>query len=87
MELKLFQTKVVIYSDSQRAIHLCKNPVFHERSKHIQVKFHFIRDMITHKVIKLEKIPTELNPLDMGTKVLAVSKFNICNSLLNISSG
>ena len=87
MELKLLQSEVVIYSDSQSAIHLCKNPVFHERSKHIQVKFHFIRDMINKKVFRLEKIPTELNPSDMGTKVLPVSKFNICKSLLNIGSG
>ena len=86
MELTLLQTEVVIYSDSQSAIHLCKNPVFHERSKHIQVKFHFIRDMINQKVFRLEKIPTELNPSDMGTKVLPVSKFNICKSLLNIGS-
>ena len=78
---------MVIYSDNQSAIHLCKNPVFHERSKHIQVKYHFIRDMVAQKVFKLEKVPTELNPSDMGTKVLPVSKFNVCKNLLNIGTG
>ena len=87
MELKLMQQEVVIYSDSQSAIHLCKNPVFHERSKHIQVKYHFIRDMVAQKVFKLEKVPTELNLSDMGTKVLPVSKFNVCKNLLNIGTG
>ena len=87
MELKLMQQEVVVYSDSQSAIHLCKNPVFHERSKHIQVKYHFIRDMVAQKVFKLEKVPTELNPSDMGTKVLPVSKFNVCKNLLNIGTG
>ena len=87
MELKLMQQEVVIYLDSQSAIHLCKNPVFHERSKHIQVKYHFIRDMVAQKVFKLEKVPTELNLSEMGTKVLPVSKFNVCKNLLNIGTG
>ena len=77
---------VILYSDSQSAIHLCKNPVFHERSKHIQVKYHFIKDMIAQDVFKLKKIPTEFNPSDMGTKILPLSKFNIYKSLLNIDS-
>ena len=87
IELKVLEHEVVIYSDSQSAIHLCKNPVFHERSKHIQVKYHFIRDMISQQMFKLEKIPTEFNPSDMGTKILPMSKFNMCKSLLNVNVG
>ena len=86
-ELKVLEHEVVIYSDSQSAIHLYKNPVFHERSKHIQVKYHFIRDMISQQMFKLEKIPTKFNSSDMGTKILPVSKFFICKSLLNIDAG
>ena len=86
-ELQVLRQDVILYSDSQSAIHLCKNPVFHERSKHIQVKYHFIRDMIAQDVFKLKKIPTEFNPSDMGTKILPLSKFNTCKSLLNIDSG
>ena len=43
--------------------------------------------MISQQMFKLEKIPTEFNLSDMGTKVLPVSKFNICKSLLNIDAG
>ena len=86
-ELQVLRQDVILYSDSQSAIHLCKNPVFHERSKHIQVKYHFIRDMIAQDVFKLKKIPTEFNPSDMGTKILPLSKFNTCKSLLNIDYG
>ena len=43
--------------------------------------------MISQDVFKLKKIPTELNPSDMGTKILPLSKFNTCKSLLNIDSG
>ncbi|XP_048317899.2 secreted RxLR effector protein 161-like [Ziziphus jujuba] len=86
IELKALNQEVVLYSDSQSAIHLCKNLVFHERSKHIQVRYHFIRDMTAQQVIKLKKIPTELNPSDMGTKVLIVSKFNTCKNLLQVGA-
>ena len=46
-ELKVLEHEVMIYSDNQIVIHLCKNPVFHEKSKHIQVKYHFSKDMIS----------------------------------------
>lgn len=45
-ELKLLEQVVKIYFDSQSSIYLCKTPVFHERSKHINVKYHFIRDVV-----------------------------------------
>lgn len=87
MELQILKQEVTVYSDSQNAIHLCKNPVFYERSKHIQVKYYFIRDKISQEVFKLEKIPTEFNPSDIGTKIMPLSKFNTCKSLLNIKAG
>lgn len=66
LELKVLNQEVVLYSDSQSVIHLCKNPVFHKRSKHIQVIYHFIRDLIAKNIFKLYKIPTKFNPSDMG---------------------
>ena len=86
-ELCVLQQDVIIYSDSQSVIHLSKNPFFHERSKHIQVKYHFIREMVAQGSFKLEKIPTELNPSDMGTKILQIGKFTVCKNLLNIGTG
>ena len=52
-ELKLMNGVTTIYSDSQSAIHLCRNPVFHDRTKHVEVKYHFIRDKIAQKVIDI----------------------------------
>lgn len=86
-ELKVLQQEVAVYSDSQSVLHLRKNPVFHEWSKHISVKYQFIRDVVSQGVIKLEKISTQYNLVDMGTKVLSVSKFNVCKNLLNIGVG
>lgn len=48
--------KVTIFFDSQSSIHLCKNPVHHERSKHIDIKLFWIRDKIEERTIDLEKV-------------------------------
>ena len=45
-ELGLKQEKYVVYNDSQSAIHLSKNSTFHLRSKHIDVRYHWIRDVL-----------------------------------------
>eukprot|EP00253_Pinus_taeda_P011320 PITA_11320 len=59
-----------LYSDSQSAIHLAKNSAFHSRTKHIQLKYHFIRSVLEDGELKLEKIHTSQNPADMLTKVV-----------------
>ncbi|MBE3102866.1 MAG: Ty1/Copia family ribonuclease HI [Bacilli bacterium] len=56
--------------DNKSAISLAKNPVFHERSKHIELKYHFIRDCVETKKIELEFVATELQLADMLTKPL-----------------
>lgn len=81
-----FIKEVVLYSDSQSAIPLSRNPVLHNRSKHIDVRFHFIRDIISQGVVKLEKISTNFNPADAGTKVLPLNKFLDCLNMLNITA-
>ena len=83
-ELKQIKGRVTVYSDSQSSIHLCKNPVYHEKSKHIDIRLYWIREKIEEGVIKLEKVRSEDNPADAGTKVLTVSKFRHCLDLLNL---
>eukprot|EP00253_Pinus_taeda_P027936 PITA_27936 len=58
-----------LYSDSQSAIHLSKNLAFHSKTKHIQLKYHFIRSVLEDGELKLEKIHTIQNPADMLKKV------------------
>ncbi|KAL7150257.1 hypothetical protein ABFS83_05G099600 [Erythranthe nasuta] len=85
-EIGFLKGKVVVFSDSQSGIQLCKNPVFHDRTKHIEIKYHFIRKVVGKGEIDLEKIPSEFNPVDMGTKCLPVEKLRSCLRILNIVS-
>ena len=64
----------VIYCDNQSCIKLTKNPVFHDRSKHIGIKYHFIKDYVQKGVVKLEYIPTDEQVADILTKALPRGK-------------
>lgn len=86
MEFGYDQKTVEIHCDSQSAIALSKNNVHHERTKHIDVKYHYIRDVISDGVVEVVKISTLKNPADIFTKVLAVSKFQAALNLLQIKS-
>ena len=59
---------VSIGVDNQSAINLAKNPINHQRSKHIDVRYHFIRDEIQKGFISLFYVPSNENVADMFTK-------------------
>lgn len=73
-----------LHCDSQSAIQLAHNPVFHAKTKHIDVKYHFIREVIDDKLVKLVKIPTDDNPADLLTKGLPGERFAHCRHLMGI---
>lgn len=55
--------------------------VFHERSNHVDVRMHFVRDVVQGETIKVEKIDTKNNPSDMLAKAVPRTKFIHCISL------
>ncbi|CAM8881217.1 unnamed protein product [Rhodiola kirilowii] len=72
--------------DSQSAVYLCKDPVYHERTKHIDVRYHFIRDKIENGSVIVSKIAGEFNPADFGTKIVPSQKFEFCRGFLHIEA-
>ena len=65
----------VIYCDNQSCIKLSVNLVFHDRSKHIDIWYHHIRDCVQRKIMLLSYIPTEDQDADILIKVLTRRKF------------
>ena len=64
----------VIYYDNQSCIKLTENPVFHDRSKHIEIRYHFIRDCVQKGAVKLEYISTYEQVVDILAKSLPRGK-------------
>lgn len=83
-ELGMQVKESTVYCDSQSAIHLTRNPMYHERTKHIDVRMHFIRDVVALGTVMVKKIPTADNPADMMTKLVATSKFRQCLNLIRV---
>ncbi|GJV23962.1 hypothetical protein Tco_1376657 [Tanacetum coccineum] len=77
------QDQATVFCDSMSAICLAKDQVYHDRTKHIDVHYHFIH---TERRIKVKKISTEDNPADVFTKPVPLSKFCHCLDLLNIDN-
>ena len=67
-----------LYSDIHISIHLTNKSVFHSKTKHIQLKYHFIRSVLDEELLKLEKIHTRQNPADMLTKGVTREKLSSC---------
>ncbi|KAK9200159.1 hypothetical protein WN944_015355 [Citrus x changshan-huyou] len=81
-ELGFKQEGVIVGCDSLSVIQLSKNPKYHERTKHIDVRMHFIRDEISKGVVNVVKVPSEVNPADMLTKPLpSISEGRCLNRL------
>ena len=83
-ELWLDHKTVQVFCDNQSALQLIKNPVFHERTKHIDVKLQFIREEAAKGTISMSKIHTDMNPADALTKVLPTAKFEFCVNLMGV---
>lgn len=75
---------VTLFMDNQSAIRLVKNPEFHKRSKHIDIRYHFIREKYEENLFKLEYISTNNMLADIFTKALPAPKFNEMVKKLNI---
>jgi hypothetical protein len=82
----LVQQAVRLDCDSQSAIFLAKNPAYHSKTKHIDVQYHFVRDMVEEKKVLLEKVDTLKNVADSLTKSVSTEKFSWCRVTMGIAA-
>ncbi|KAH9679295.1 retrovirus-related pol polyprotein from transposon TNT 1-94-like protein [Citrus sinensis] len=73
-DLGVIQENITVFCDNQSAIFLAKNQTYHTRTKHIDVKYHYVRDIIESGVVLLRKIDTKDNPSDMLTKLTTANE-------------
>ena len=76
----------MIYCNNQSAIVLTKNPQFHARTKHIEIQFHFIREVVEDGQIRLEYIHTSQNTAYIFTKGLTKDKHQQCLQYLRVET-
>lgn len=84
VELSGKERKLTLQCDNQSALYLMRNPVHHERTKHTDIKYHFIREVISTGKVEAVWIESEENPADALTKPLTSAQFKYCLSLVQI---
>jgi len=75
---------ITLKIDNKSAISLAKNPISHGRSKHIETRFHFIREKLTNGMIELHYCPTELQLACGFTKAVKLDKFEFLRKKLGV---
>ena len=86
-ELKVFlPTAPILWCDNLSALALASNPVFHARTKHIEVDYHFIREKVLNRDVLLKFISTGDQIADIFTKGLSSARFLFLKSKLMVLS-
>jgi hypothetical protein len=80
------QDEAVILCDSHSAMDLSKNATYHSRTKHIDVRFHCLKDVIKNQQMKLKKIHTNKNPSDMLMKIVSKDKLEFYRRLIGMDT-
>ena len=82
-----YDEPIPIYCDNTSAINISKNPVMHSKTKHIPIKYHFLREQVAEKNIRVEYVGTKEQVTDIFTKPLPREAFKyLCKRLGVIST-
>ncbi len=85
-ECKIIVSKYTLYVDNTSAIRLIKNPEFHQRSKHIDVRYHFLRDLYDRSELDVNYIKSKDQIADVFTKALPKPGFVCLVSKLGLKN-
>ena len=80
----IVQDTLIVYCDNTSAINISKNPVQHSRTKHIDIRHHFIRELVENKSVVIEHVATDMQLADIFTKALDASRFISLRKALGI---
>jgi hypothetical protein len=73
---------IPLHCDNTSAISVSKNPVLHSKTKNIPIKYHFLKEQVTNRVVQLNYIPSTEQIVDIFTKPLAQAQFEyLCQKL------
>ena len=72
--IPIFNNTNIIKTDSQSAIELAKNPIYHARTKHVDIRYYFVREKVENKEIELSYQPTATLLADSLTKPVSIQK-------------
>ena len=75
-----------VFCDNTSAINISKNPVQHSRTKYIDIRHHFITDLVETNVLVLEFVETEQQLVDIFTKALDFVRFEFLRKFLGVCS-
>ncbi len=76
----------IIMCHNESAIKLSKNSIFHDKTKHFEIDWHFVQEKVKKKIVQVDFIITTKQLADMLTKALGRIKFEACRSGLNLKN-
>ena len=83
--LEVKYTKLIPnHCDNNSVISVSKNPVLHSKTKHIPIKYHFLREQVTNRVVQLNFIPSKEHTVDIFNKPLSKTQFEYFHQKLGV---